>query len=57
MENLLNENLERLNFIRWYADATPEDLEIARRNNAERLDEMIEKYKYDIELMCLIYGR
>ncbi|MDN3515341.1 MAG: hypothetical protein NG747_13215 [Candidatus Brocadia sp.] len=66
MENLLNENigileaftnLERLNFVHWYSTATPEDLELARKNNAEKLDKMIEKYKYDFELSVLMYGQ
>lgn len=64
MENLLNENseifdvltedLERLNFLFWYRNATPEDMEIARRNNAEKLEEFMEKYKTDISLLSIL---
>ncbi|GJQ23594.1 hypothetical protein BIY37_04675 [Candidatus Brocadia sapporoensis] len=55
--NALEEDLERLNFIAWYSAATPEDLELARQNNAEKLDELIVKYKHNLELNCLVYGR
>lgn len=50
------ENLERLNFLSWYRDATPEDMEIARRNNAEKLDELMDKYKTDITFMSILQG-
>ena len=61
MENLLNENsgilkaftedLEKLNFLSWYQKATPEDLVMAMKNNAKKLDELLRKYKRELELM------
>jgi hypothetical protein len=53
----LTVDLERLNFLSWYQNATQEDIEIARKNNAEKLDELIEKYKCDLEFMEIITGR
>lgn len=47
-------DLERMNFLSWYRDATVEDLVIARRNNAAKLDELTRKYEADINLMEII---
>src|SRR5574340_679086 len=44
-------DLEKLNFLLWYSKATPEDLAMARKNSAERLNEMMKKYEYDLKLM------
>ena len=57
-ENMIDfdHNLERLNFLAWYPTATPEEIEIARRNNPGKLEELIEKYKYDLDMWELING-
>lgn len=43
-------DLERMNFLSWYQDATPEDIKTAWKNNAKKLEEMMEKYKYEIRM-------
>lgn len=53
----LAENLERMNFIAWYRNATPEDMELARKNNSEKLDELMERYKYDVAFLAIQYER
>lgn len=49
-------DLERMNFLAWYRDATVEEITIARRNGADRLDALKEKYAAEIELMDIING-
>jgi hypothetical protein len=47
-------DLERMNFLSWYRDATVEEIAIARRNNAEKLDALTRKYEAEINLMEII---
>ena len=49
-------DLERWNFLAWYPRATPEDIALARKNNSEKLDELIRKYAHELELMKTMYG-
>ena len=48
LEDDISVDLERENFLMWYKLATPEDIEVARNNNKEKLDEMIDKYKEEM---------
>lgn len=47
-------DIERMNFLAWYRDATVEEIAIARRNNAAKLDELKRKYAKEIDLMEVI---
>ncbi|HHT9137364.1 MAG TPA: hypothetical protein ACFYEK_09005 [Candidatus Wunengus sp. YC60] len=49
-------NLERSNFLAWYPTATREEIEMARKNNPGKLDELIEKYKHDLEMWEILNG-
>ena len=53
----LNEIIEWRNFLAWYQDATVEEIAIARRNNAAKLDELTRKYAKEIDLMEIILPR
>lgn len=46
-------DIEKANFLLWYRDATAEEIAIARKNNSQKLDELIEKYKTELELFRL----
>lgn len=47
-------DIEKMNFIAWYRDATVEEIAVARRNNAAKLDELTRKYEAEINLMEII---
>ena len=47
-------DIEKMNFVAWYRDATVEEIAIARRNNAAKLDELKKKYAAEIELMDIV---
>src|SRR5574343_1614528 len=47
LDNLCD-NLERSNFLVWIQYATQDDIEVARKHNTEKLDELFEKYKTEI---------
>ena len=47
-------DLERMNFLEWYRTATLEDLSVARKNNAVKLDELKKKYAKEVELMDIV---
>ena len=47
-------DLERMNFVAWYRGATVEEIAIARRNNAVKLDELKKKYAAEIELIDIV---
>ena len=47
-------DIERMNFLAWYRGATVEEIAIARRNNAAKLDELKKKYAHEIELMDIV---
>lgn len=49
-------DMERMNFLTWYQGATQADIELARKNNSEKLNELLDKYKYDIAFVCGIGG-
>ncbi len=55
----LNEiaDIEKMNFLAWYRDATVEEIAIARRNNAAKLDELKKKYAAEIALMDVVGRR
>lgn len=44
-------DLEKVNFLAWIKKATTEDLRLARENNAEKLDELINKYSKELEFV------
>ena len=48
LDNLCD-NLERSNFLMWIQYATQDDIEVARKHNTEKLDELFEKYKTEID--------
>ena len=50
-------DIEKMNFVAWYRDATVEEIAIARRNNAAKLDELKKKYAAEIELMDIVGRR
>ena len=47
-------DLEKMNFLAWYCMATAEDMVVARRNNAAKLDELKEKYRNDVEFLDIV---
>lgn len=47
-------NLERVNFFNWFLMATPLDLEVARKNNGEKFDKLMQKYKEEVKLLSII---
>ncbi len=47
-------DLEKMNFLAWYRTATVEEIEIARRNNAAKLDELTRKYASEIAMMDIV---
>ncbi|MCP4259068.1 MAG: hypothetical protein GY774_16405 [Planctomycetes bacterium] len=42
---------DKYNFLLWYTDATPEDIEKARRTDEEAYEKFLTKYAYEIELI------
>lgn len=51
------DDLEKMNFLDWYRDATEEDLAIARKNNGKKLDHLIRKYAREIEWLWVFHGK
>lgn len=49
LENDFSEDMERQNFLMWYKLATMKDIEVARKHNKKKLDELIDKYKEEIK--------
>lgn len=50
-------DIEKMNFIAWYRDATVEEIVIARRNHAAKLDKLTRKYAEEIDLIETILPR
>lgn len=46
-------DFERENFLAWYSRATPEDLKIGRKTNAQKLEELKLKYSGELSLIEL----
>lgn len=44
-------DIDKVNFLAWYRDATVEEIAVARRNNSAKLDELTRKYEAEINLM------
>ncbi len=49
-------DLEKINFLSWIARATPEELELARGNNSERLAGLETKYQFEIKIIKIFRG-
>lgn len=49
-------DLEKENFVGWIAQATPEELAIARKNNPAKLAELKTKYQFEIKLTEIFRG-
>ncbi|GAB62673.1 hypothetical protein KSU1_C1077 [Candidatus Jettenia caeni] len=47
-------NLERINFISWYIRATPQDIELERKNNSAKLNALLAKYAHEVRLLSII---
>lgn len=50
-------DLERMNFLSWYRDATVEEIITARRNNAAKLDELTRKYAKEVDFIEILLPR
>lgn len=50
-------DIEKMNFLAWYRDATVEEIAIARRNGADRLDALRKKYAKEIGLIDIVGRR
>ena len=49
-------DIEKMNFLAWYRGATVEEMAIARRNNAAKLEELKKKYASEAAIIDAIRG-
>lgn len=48
---------ERDNFVHWYTRATQEELDLARKNNPEKFDELLLKYRLEVRTALVFKGQ